>query len=108
MVEQALNTIPCSGIFVPSGTGNTARMISRFKPAAGIVAICNDISVCQGLMFSYGVSPVLLEKEPENWSDFARKWLAENQIHQGVAILVAGPTSRHPGSNHRLEFFRAG
>ncbi len=76
LLNMHLHAVPCNFVFVPTGTGNTARMISRFKPLARIVALSYDDSVCQGLMFSYGVSPVHLEYEPENWSDFARNWLA--------------------------------
>lgn len=106
MVDHALHTVPCSSIFVPTMTGNTARMISRSKPSVGIVAISKDATVCQGLMFSYGVHPVLLEDEPQNWSDFARRWLGEHQVPGAIAMLVAGPTLQHPDSNHRLEFLR--
>jgi pyruvate kinase len=108
MVEYALHTIPCSCIFVPTATGNTARMISRFKPAVWTVSLSHDPAICQGLMFSYGVHPDLLADNPENWTDFARKWHAEHQVPGNIAMLVAGPSSRQPGSNHRLEFIRVG
>ena len=106
IVEHALYAIPCNYVFVPTGTGNTARMISRFKPVARIVALSYDDAVCQGLMFSYGVYPVKLEYKPENWSDFARNWLAEYQEPGKIAILVGGPTLLNPDSNHRIEFLR--
>ena len=47
-------------------------------------------------MFSYGVLPVELAEDPENWSDFARQWLAEYKVPGEVAMLVAGPTKRNP------------
>jgi pyruvate kinase len=81
-------------------------MISRFNPAVWLVAISRDTSVCQGLVFSYGVHPVQLEEDPRNWSDFARQWLGEHQVPGAVAMLVAGPSDRHPDANHRLEFLR--
>lgn len=106
MVEHALQTIPCSCVFVPTATGTTARMISRFKPAVWIVALSNDPAICQGLLFSYGVHPHLMTDTPENWSDFARKWHAEHQVSGNIAMLVAGPNSQQPDANHRLEFIR--
>ncbi len=81
-------------------------MISRFKPVARIVALSHDDAVCQGLMFSYGVYPVQLEYEPENWSEFARHWLAEYQEPGKIAMLVGGPTLLNPDANHRIEFLR--
>ncbi len=106
IVEHALQAIPCTCVFVPTGTGNTARMISRFKPVARIVAISHDDAVCKGLMFSYGVFPVTLDKEPDNWSDFARKWLADYREPGKITMLVGGPTLLNPDANHRIEFLR--
>ena len=108
MVEHALETVPCAAAFVPTRTGTTARMISRFKPAAWIVAVSRDEAVCQGLAFSYGVHPIQLAQEPESWRDFARQWLREHQVPGAMAILVAGPSTRNPDANHRLEFLRVG
>jgi pyruvate kinase len=66
----------------------------------------NDEGVCQGLTFSYGVHPVLIKDEPENWSGFARQWLHEHNLTGPVAMLVAGPSPGNPDSNYRLEFIR--
>jgi pyruvate kinase len=108
VVEHALETVPCAAVFVPTKSGATARMISRFNPAVWNVALSRDESVCQGLAFSYGVHPVQLDGDPENWREFAKDWLQENQLPGAVAMLVAGPSSRNPGANHRLEFLRVG
>jgi pyruvate kinase len=106
LVENSLDTLPCAAVFVPTRTGATARMISRFNPGVWIVAISRDHQVCQSLMFAYGVHPVHLPVDPDCWSDFARHWLREQKITDGIAMLVAGPSERYPESNHRLEFMR--
>jgi pyruvate kinase len=106
VVEHALETVPCAAVFVPTRTGTTARMISRFNPAAWIVALSPDLEVCQGLAFSYGVQAVHLPEDPDNWSEFARNWLRNHQVSGNVAMLVAGPSPRNPDANHRIEFFR--
>ncbi|MES2920014.1 MAG: pyruvate kinase [Verrucomicrobiota bacterium] len=108
VVEHALETVPCVAVFVPTKSGTTARMISRFHPSVWNVALSRDEAVCQGLAFSYGVHPVQIDGDPENWRDFAHDWLEENQLLGAVAMLVAGPSSRNPGANHRLEFLRVG
>ncbi len=108
MVEHAMQTLPCSCIFVPTSTGTTARMISRFKPPVWIVAISDDPDVCQGLTFSFGVLPVLLPYEPDKWPDFASNWLITHKVPGALALLVTGPTTKHPDFNHRLEFIRIG
>ena len=108
VVEQALETVPCAAVFVPTRTGTTARMISRFNPAVWIVALSQDAAVCQGLAFSYGTHAVLLAEDPENWSDFSRQWLRDHQLPGSVAMLVVGPSARNPDANHRIEFLRVG
>jgi len=108
VVQNALETVPCAAIFVPTHTGTTARMISRFNPPVWIVALSRDPAVCQGLVFSYGVHPMGLSAEPESWRDFARGWLREHQLAGDVAMLVAGPSRQRPEADHRLEFMRVG
>jgi pyruvate kinase len=108
LVEHALHTIPSNIVFVPTETGTTARMISRFNPDITIVAASHDHQVCQGLMFSYGVFPVVINEDPENWSDFVRQWVKDYNIPGTISMLVAGPTTLNPKSNHRLEFIRTG
>ncbi len=108
VVENALDTVPCAAVFVPTHTGTTARMISRFNPAVWLVALSGDPAVCQGLAFSYGVHAVHLTESPESWREFARNWLREHQVPGRVALLVAGPSTRNPDANHRLEFLRIG
>jgi pyruvate kinase len=83
-------------------------MISRFKPAAWIVAVADDAAVGQGLAFSYGVHPFPLAETPEDWCEFARGWMRQSELPGLIAMLVAGPSPRNPEANHRLEFLRIG
>lgn len=106
VVENALETVPCAAVFVPTRTGTTARMIARFKSLVWIVTISLDANVCQGLAFSYGVYPVQSDEDPENWSGFAKQWLREYQVPGEIAMLVAGPSTHDPSANHRIEFLR--
>jgi pyruvate kinase len=95
-------------VFVPTRTGATARMISRFNPPVWIAAFSPNRAVCQTLAFCYGVHPVELAAEPDNWRDFARTWLRQHNVKGGIAVLVAGPSPHHPEANHRIEFMRVG
>jgi pyruvate kinase len=108
VVEHALETVPCAAMFVPTRTGTTARMISRFNPPVWIVALSRDHGVCQSLAFSYGVHPVQLAEDPRNWRDYAREWLREHEVSGAIAMLVAGPSTLNPDANHRIEFLRLG
>ena len=95
-MEHALETVPCAAVLVPTRTGTTARMISRFKPSVWIVAVSHDPAVCQGLAFSYGVYPVELADDPDDWREFTRSWLREHRMPGRVAMLVAGPSVAQP------------
>ena len=108
VVEHALGTVPCNVAFVPTRTGATARMLSRFKPAVWIVAASRDRAACQSLAFSYGVWPADVAAEPADWWDFARGWMDAHGVTGGRAILVAGPSPAHPDARYRIEFMRVG
>jgi len=108
VVEHALDSVPCAAIFVPTRGGSTARMISRFNPPVWTVALSRDEAVCQGLMFSYGVYPVRLARDPDDWREFAAGWLRDHGLPGPIAMLVAGPSPRNPDANHRVEFLRVG
>lgn len=108
VVEHALETVPCAAVFVPTLTGTTARMISRFNPSVWIVALSGDAAVCQGLAFSYGVQAIDLKQDPASWRDFARDWLRAHNVPGQIAMLVAGPSPLNAEANHRIEFLRVG
>ena len=108
VVEYALSTVPCEVLFAPTRSGATARMISRFKPSAWIAAIGSDPAVCQGLVFSYGVEPVFVADDVDDWRAFATRWMRERQLTGDLAMLVAGPSPRNPSANHRIELLPVG
>jgi pyruvate kinase len=108
MVEHAVDTLPCAAVFVPTLTGTTARMITRYNPPVWVVAVSHDDNVCQGLAFSYGVHPVLIKDEPVSWSGFVRQWLCDQNLPGTIAMVVAGPSPNHPDDDYRLEFMRIG
>ena len=108
VVEHTLETVPCSAVFVPTRTGTTARMISRFKPGVWIVALSCDAAISQGLAFSYGVHTETLDSEPDDWSTVPPDWLREHQLDGRMAMLVTGTSPQNPDANYRLEFLRGG
>ncbi len=44
-----------------------------------------------------------VSEDRSDWNDFARAWLAENDINEGLALLIQGPSGPNPTGNHRLE-----
>jgi len=110
LVEHALATVPCAAVLVPTRTGRTARLISRFKPTAWVVALSRDAGVRQGLLFSYGVHPVqLTDEDDEDWRSIAERWVREETGGgAAIALLAAGPSDRHPDASYRIELLRVG
>jgi len=108
VVQHALQTVPCAAVFVPSVSGDTARMISRSKPPVWIVAVTEDAAACSGLQFSYGVDPLLMQPVPEEWRDFAIDWLCQQQVDGKIALLIAAASPSRQSANHRIEFIRLG
>jgi pyruvate kinase len=106
LVEHALHTVPCDLVLVPTRGGNVARAISRFKPPVWIIAPSSDCAACQNLAFSYGVYPIDLAEEPDDWREWIARWVRENGITAERVLLVAGPSPRNPKGNYRIELMR--
>jgi pyruvate kinase len=106
LVEHALDTVPCDAVLVPTRGGTTARVISRCKPSVWIIAPSCDPAACQSLAFSYGVHPVDLPEEPDDWRQWAAEWLRKHGVAAERMMLVAGPSPRNPKANHRIELMR--
>ena len=106
VVEHALDTVPCDLVLVPTRGGTVARAISLFKPPVWIIAPSSDPAVCQNLAFSYGVHPVDLPEEPDDWRQWVTGWLDANGITAERVMLVAGPSPRNPTANYRIELMR--
>ena len=106
LVEHALDTVPCDLLLVPTRAGMVARAISRFKPPVWIIAPSSDCTACQNLAFSYGVYPINLAEEPDDWREWIARWCHENGITAERVMLVAGPSPRNPKANYRIELMR--
>jgi pyruvate kinase len=106
LVEHALSTVPCDLVLVPTRGGMVARAISRFKPPVWIIAPSADSAACQNLAFSYGVYPINLSEEPDDWREWIARWTRDNGITAERVMLVAGPSLRNPKANYRIELMR--
>jgi pyruvate kinase len=106
LVEHALHTVPCDLVLVPTRGGMVARAISRFKPPVWIIAPSADCAACQNLAFSYGVYPIDLAEEPDDWREWIARWVRENGVTAERVMLVAGPSPRSPKANYRIELMR--
>jgi pyruvate kinase len=106
LVEHALDTVPTDLLLVPTRGGTVARAISRFKPPVWIIAPSPDPAACQNLAFSYGVHPVHLAEEPDDWREWITRLARANGITAERVMFVAGPSPRNPKANYRIELMR--
>ncbi len=106
LVEHALDTVPTDLLLVPTRGGTVARAISRFKPPVWIIAPSPDPAACQNLAFSYGVHPIHLAEEPDDWRDWITRLTRENGSTAERVMFVAGPSPRNPRANYRIELMR--
>ncbi|MEA3302931.1 MAG: pyruvate kinase [Pseudomonadota bacterium] len=90
-------------VVAPTVSGDTARNITRFRLPVWIIAFCPREETCKELQFSYGVLPIKVDTDRQDWSPFIRRWCAGRDIEDGEILLTQGPSPQHPCSNHRLE-----
>lgn len=102
-VQQAVKYLNPTAVIVPTASGYTARMISRFKLPVWIAAVSTKPEVCRGLEFSYGVRPINEAVKKPDWDDFSLRWAAEQGLPEGLVILLQGPSAEHPEVNPSLE-----
>jgi pyruvate kinase len=103
LVDRALELASCDAVLVPTRDGTTARAVARWRAPVWVVAAGSEPSAMQGLAFSYGVHPVDLEEEPDDWRAYAQRLLLELGLACKQVLLVAGPSPRNPAANQRLE-----
>ena len=102
-VRTTVERLSPAAVIVPTVTGYTARMVSRFKLPVWIAAVSPEEATCQALQFSYGVSPVHAPDQGREWNGFARQWIKDHGLEPGPVLLTEGPSREHPKANFRLE-----
>ncbi len=90
-------------IVTPTLNGSTPRLITRFRLPMWIVAYCANEAACQSLNFSYGVYPILMATEPDNWGQYARRWLRERGFMEGLALLTSGIGRQNEDLTNQIE-----
>ena len=91
-------------VVAPTISGRTARKISRFRLPVWIIGVSPRESVCQELLFSYGVYPVYQQYRPNNWEKWTRDWLADHGLEGTLALLTQGSGTGLSGYSNRVGF----
>lgn len=86
--------LKAAAIVTVTKTGNTARMISKYRPNCNIIGGTTDEAVCRQLNLSWGVTPILLEEKHSNEElfDHAIECAQEHSLVKDgdLAVITAG------------------
>ena len=107
-VRHTATTVHPAVVITPTLTGDTGRLVSRFRLRAWIVAFSINEATCQQLLFTYGVHPVHSPARPDNWAHFAQELLAGQGFVDGLALLALGPGTTKDGSLSEIQFVALG
>jgi len=98
-IIEALMSMDIRYILTPTRTGQTARLISRFKPKHWILAFVQDELVAHSLMFSYGVYPFVVENTSEEEILMMIKGLGLVRENDTVLLTKGTPIGKTVGTN---------
>ena len=102
-VAHAAEDLPMGAIAVFTETGNTARMISKYRPKAGIYALSYVPAVCNRMNLLWGVQP--LAQAPVHSGDdmlmaAEQALLARGRLQAGDVLAVVAGTQMASGSTN--------
>jgi pyruvate kinase len=111
-VSHAAEDLRMGAIAVFTETGNTARMISKYRPKAAIYAFSHMVPVCNRMNLFWGVHPVRTAqaRSAEDMVTTAeRELLRQDRIKAGDVVGVVAGTQMASGSTNlmRLHTVRA-
>jgi pyruvate kinase len=76
-------------ILTPTETGNTARIISRFKPNCWILAFSRNKDTCSFLPFSSGVYPFFIDNKTDSWHDIILDFIKNaSLVKKGDKVIL--------------------
>jgi pyruvate kinase len=102
-VEACFEHAAPAAVVVPTRSGASARRIAQLRLPVWTIAVSSAHQTCQQVQFSYGVTAVHEANEPDDWNDYVRRRLLADSARRGLILLTAGPSSKHPEDNYRLE-----
>ena len=111
-VSKAALDLNASAILTPTESGYTARLISKYRPKAPIVAITPHERVARKLTLCWGVYP-LVTKAAQSTDEMLELTVAEalksGYIHYGdLVVITAGVPVREPGTTNLLKIHVVG
>jgi pyruvate kinase len=104
-VAHAAEDLPMGAIAVFTETGNTARMISKYRPKAGIYALSYVPAVCNRMNLLWGVHPLAqppVHSGDEMLAAAERALMRRGRLQAGDVLAVVAGTQMASGSTNFL------
>ena len=102
-VKDATSSMDIKLVVALTESGNTARLISKYRPDADILAVTFDEKTQKSLMINWGVIPVVTEKpaSTDDMFEVAEKAALESGLGQSGdnIVIVAGVPVGSGGTN---------
>jgi pyruvate kinase len=102
-VSHAAEDLPMGAIAIFTESGNTARMISKYRPRATTYAFAHSHAVCNRLNLYWGIQPMLTLKAlsaEQMLATAERQLLRARKISQGDVLGVVAGTQKGSGSTN--------
>jgi pyruvate kinase len=102
-IAHAAEDLHIAAIAVFTETGNTARMISKFRPKANIYAFSHVAAVCNRMNLFWGVQPVRRDhalSAEEMLSTAEQELVRSGKLHAGDVLGVVAGTQMSTGSTN--------
>ncbi len=104
---QAASDLGAAAIITSTQSGSTARMVSRYRPEAPVIAVTTDAVVARRLNLSWGVHPMvgeLTSNTDEMINSSVARALDAGLIKNGdLVVLTAGVPVGVPGTTNLLK-----
>jgi len=102
-IAHAAEDLPMGAIAVFTESGNTARLISKYRPQTGIHAFSRSLTVCNRMNLLWGVHPVPCDQArsaEEMVSTAEKELLRQGRIKVGDVLGVVAGTQMASGSTN--------
>jgi len=103
-IAHAAEDLPMGAIAVFTETGNTARMISKYRPRVSIYAFSHNGPVCNRMNLFWGVHPVRRREQARSAEDMVntaeRELLHHGKLKPGDVLGVVAGTQMASGSTN--------
>ncbi len=103
-IAHAADDLPMGAIAVFTESGNTARMISKYRPRVNIYAFSHNGPVCNRMNLFWGVHPIQRREVARSAEDMVntaeRELLHRGQLKPGEVLGVVAGTQMASGSTN--------